>query len=247
MAGHSRPTGSWPLPAGERPPYYRIMAVAAVFFDVDGTLMTGTSSAQYLAGFLGHQEVLAAAEAEWDAGLADTTQVALLDARGWAGAGRDQVRRWLAGMPLLDGIADVLGWCSRHDVLAALATLAWEPVGTYLCEIYGFAASCGPCLESAGDRFTGAVALHFDEFAKRDFALEIAGSAGLSMDRCAAIGDSRSDVPLFGEVGLAAAFNGDEHVKAVADVHVSGGDLRVVVPALEAWLPGLDDRPVRHG
>lgn len=215
------------------------MAVAAVFFDIDGTLVPGTSSAQYLAGFLGHQEVLAAAEADWDAGRVDNVHVELLDARGWAGTAQAQVSRWLADLPLVDGIPDVVDWCSRHDVLAALATLAWEPVGAHLCETYGFAASCGPRLEAAGGHFTGAVAMHFDEFAKRDFAVEFARSAGLSMDSCAAVGDSRSDVPLFGEVGLAVAFNGDEHLTAAADVHVSGGDLRVVLPALSAWLRGF--------
>ncbi len=212
------------------------MPVAAVFFDVDGTLVAGTSSAQYLAGFLGHQRALTAAEADWDAGLVGNVEVELLDAAGWAGASREQVWRWLAGMPLVAGIADVLAWCSRHDVLAVLATLAWEPVGAYLCDTYGFAASCGPRLESAGDRFTGAVSLHFDEFAKRNFAVELARSAGLSLDNCAAIGDSRSDLPLFGEVGLAVAFNGDENATAVADATFFGGDLRVVLPALEAWL-----------
>jgi phosphoserine phosphatase len=215
------------------------MAVAAVFFDVDGTLVTGRSSGEYLARFLGHGDLVAAAYSDWDAGLLDGPAVELLDAKGWAGASRDAVREWLGGLPLVDGIPDVLDWCSRHDVLAALATLAWEPVGSYLCEVYGFAASCGPGLESADGHFTGRVASHFSEFAKRDFARELAASAGLSLAKCAAIGDSKSDVPLFREVGLAVAFNGDEHLAGLADVQLSGNDLRVVLPELEAWLPGL--------
>jgi phosphoserine phosphatase len=56
------------------------------------------------------------------------------------------------------------------------------------------------------------------------------------MDNCAAIGDSRSDLPLFGDLGLAVAFNGDEKAKAVADAKLSGGDLRVILPTLAAWL-----------
>ena len=215
------------------------MTVAAVFFDVDGTLVTGRSSGEYLASFLGHEDLVAAAYADWDAGLIDSASVELADAKGWAGVARDEVREWLTGLPLIDGISDVLDWCSQHDVLASLATLAWEPVGSYLCEAYGFAASCGPCLEYADGHFTGAVAQHFSEFAKRDYAMEFARSAGLPMDRCAAIGDSRSDVPLFREVSLAVAFNGDEHVKDLADVHVRGNDLRDVLPALGAWLSGL--------
>ncbi|MDR2988284.1 MAG: haloacid dehalogenase-like hydrolase [Nocardiopsaceae bacterium] len=217
------------------------MTVAAVFFDVDGTLVTGKSSAQYLAGFIGHEDLVAAAYAEWDAGLRDSASVELLDAGGWAGVSRGEVREWLTGLPLVDGIPDVLAWCSRNDVLAALATLAWEPVGEYLCDVFGFEASCGAGLELADGCYTGAVAHHFGPFAKRDFAQELAGSAGLSMNRCAAIGDSRSDVPLFGDVGLAVAFNGDEHVMDIADVQISGNDLREVLPALEAWLFALDE------
>jgi phosphoserine phosphatase len=215
------------------------MAVAGVFFDVDGTLVTGRSSGEYLASFLGHQDVVAARYAEWDAGLIDSAAVEVVDAQGWAGASHEAVWGWLEGLPLVDGIPDVLDWCSRHDVLAALATLAWEPVGSYLCEVYGFAASCGPRLEFADGHFTGKVAAGFSEFAKRDFARDLASVEGLSLDKCAAIGDSRSDVPLFRDVGLAVAFNGDEHLTDVADLELSGNDLRVVLPALEAWLPGL--------
>ncbi|HEX7994157.1 MAG TPA: HAD-IB family phosphatase [Streptosporangiaceae bacterium] len=215
------------------------MTVAAVFFDVDGTLVTGTNSGEYLASFLGHEDLVAAAYADWDAGLIDSASVELADAKGWAGATRDEVREWLTGLPLVDGISDVLDWCSRHHVLAALATMAWEPVGSYLCEVYGFAATCGPRLEYADGHFTGAVARHCSEVAKRDYALEFARSAGLSMDSCAAIGDSRSDVPLFRAANLAVAFNGDAHVQELADVHVYGNDLRDVLPALEVWLSGL--------
>ena len=218
------------------------MAVAAVFFDVDGTLVTGKSSGEYLASFLGHSDLVTAAYADWDAGLLDSPSLELLDAKGWAGASRDAVREWLGGLPLVDGIPDVLDWCASHDVLAALATLAWEPVGSYLCEVYGFAASCGPRLECADGHFTGRVAAHFSEFAKRDFARDLAASVELSLDKCAAIGDSKSDVPLFHEVGFAIAFNADEHLTGLADVQLSGNDLRVVLPVLEKWLfsPGKD-------
>jgi phosphoserine phosphatase len=223
------------------------MTVAAVFFDVDGTLVTGKSSGEYLASFLGHEDLVAAAYADWDAGLIDSASVELADAKGWAGATRDEVREWLTGLPLIDGIADVLDWCSRHDVLAALATMAWEPVGSYLCEVYGFAATCGPRLEHADGHFTGAVAQHCGESAKRDYAMDLARSAGLSMDRCAAIGDSRSDAPLFREVNLAVSFNGDAHVRELADVHVCGNDLRDVLPALEDWLSGIGRRGEDQG
>jgi len=110
------------------------MAVAAVFFDVDGTLVPGTSSSHYLAGFLGHREALSVAEAEWDAGVVGNRAVEFLDAAGWAGTSHQQVREWLGGLPLVDGVAEVVAWCVRNDVLPVLATLAWHPVGDFLCQ-----------------------------------------------------------------------------------------------------------------
>lgn len=108
--------------------------------------------------------------------------------------------------------------------------------GGYLCGRFGFVSSCGPSLEQDCGRYTGAVAHHFDEFDKRDFALSVAQELGISLGSCAAIGDSRSDLPLFQVVDLSIGFNASAHVRAVADVSVEGADLRRVLPILNEWL-----------
>jgi phosphoserine phosphatase len=41
---------------------------------------------------------------------------------------------------------------------------------------------------------------------------------------------------LFEAVGLAVAFNATERARALADVEITGRDLRAVLPPLEAWL-----------
>jgi phosphoserine phosphatase len=101
---------------------------AAVFFDVDGTLVPGTSSSQYLAGFLGHLEELRRAEDAYAKGGLDNRQVSVLDAAGWRGCAQDEVRDLLADLPLVTGIHEVVAWCRGHEVAPYLATLAWEPV-----------------------------------------------------------------------------------------------------------------------
>ena len=209
---------------------------AVAFFDIDGTLVPGTSSAIHLAGFLGHLDAVIEAEAAWDAGLVEGRYVEELDARGWAGTTEAQITEWLTDLPLVDGIGDVLAWCAAHAVVPALATLAWQPVGAYLCNSFGFVDSSGPILEVQEGSYTGVLLESCDEFAKRDFAARFAQDYGLSLPSCAAIGDSRSDLPLFAEVGLAVAFNADEQARAIADVEIAGSDLRAVLPALENWL-----------
>lgn len=212
------------------------MTAAAAFFDVDGTLVPGTSSGVYLAGYLGHQEAVTEAYAAWDAGLASARDIEELDARGWAGAGVADVRAWLSDLPLVDGITEVVEWCLANDVLPALATLAWRPVGDFLCDSFGFVEAFGPTLEVRDGVYTGISPTGSDEYLKRDFARHFANDRGLTLDRCAAIGDSLSDFPLFAEVGLAIGFNPTDQARAHTHVNHTGPDLRAVLPTLEQWL-----------
>lgn len=209
---------------------------AVAFFDVDGTLVPGISSAVHVAGYLGRAEAVAEAEAAWDAGLVSARYVEELDARGWAGTSEAQIREWLGALPLVDGIAEVVEWCVDHEVIPALATLAWHPVGVYLCETFGFVDTCGPMLEVRDGIYTGISLTSYDSQAKRDFAERFAKQHGFALDRCAAVGDSLSDLPLFADVGLAVAFNATDRARALADIEVTGQDLRAVLPCLEAWL-----------
>jgi phosphoserine phosphatase len=65
------------------------------------------------------------------------------------------------------------------------------------------------------------VAEQFDELSKRDFAVNMAAELGVDPKRCVAVGDGRSDVPLFAAVGLAIAFNATP-ASAAAHVSVDG-------------------------
>lgn len=176
-----------------------------MFFDVDGTLAPYTSSGRHLAEFLGHAEVFREVEAGYGAGTLSSQEAGVLDARGWATWTPAQVRGFLESLPLVDGIAETVLWCRRRELAPVLATLAWDVVGAHLCDRFGFDRACGPRLEVIDDRHSGQVAEQFDELSKRDFAVSVAAELGVELGRCAAVGDGRSDVPLFAEVGLAIA------------------------------------------
>ncbi|MFB7359015.1 HAD family hydrolase [Streptomyces gardneri] len=204
----------------------------AVFFDVDGTLVPGTSSSVFLAGFLGHRDELAKAEDAYASGALDNRQVSELDAAGWTGVHEDRVSGWLDGLPLVSGIAETVAWCRQNGLVPVLATLAWSPVGSYLTDRFGFHGFSGPRLETADGRFTGRVARHFDEYDKRDHALAQARELKLAPRSCGAVGDSRSDLPLFASVGLSVAFNASPGAREAATVTVDDNDLRSVLPVL---------------
>lgn len=207
-----------------------------MFFDVDGTLVPKTSSSQHLATRLGHLEVLRQAEEDYAEGRWDNHQVSVVDAEGWRGHSPEAVERHLADLPLVTGVLEVVLWCRQHGLAPYLATLAWEPVGLYLCERFGFDGACGPRLGEHNGRYTGEVAAHFDELDKVRFAQRVADDLGLTLGACSAVGDSWSDLPLFAEVGFAVAFNAGPAVQAAAHTAVDGGDLRAVIPPLSEWL-----------
>jgi phosphoserine phosphatase len=217
----------------------------AVFFDVDGTLVPGTSSSIFLANFLGHGDELAAAEDAYAAGAMDNRQVSVLDAAGWAGVSEQHIRGWLADLPLIDGVPETVAWCRQNRLVPILTTLAWAPVGSYLAGRFGFHAFCGPRLETARGRFTGRVDHHFDEYDKRDFALGRAREQGLALHSCAAIGDSRSDLPLFSSVGVSVALNASAAARAAATAVVNDGDLRAVLPSLGRLITSIHQQ-VEH-
>jgi phosphoserine phosphatase len=205
-----------------------------VCFDVDGTLVPGTSSSVWVATRLGGGDALVAAEVAYAEGRITNEEVATVDARGWAGRAEAEIRAHLETLPLVDGIAETVVWCRDHGLRPILTTLAWAPAGLLLAERFGFAAFCGTVPEVEGGRYTGRVGRHLDEYGKRDFALAQARRHGVAPARCAAVGDSRSDLPLFAAVGMSVGFNADAAARAAATHVVDGGDLRAVVPLLEA-------------
>jgi len=212
------------------------MVSGVVFFDVDGTLVPQTSSGQHLAELFGHAAAMREAEERYAAGTLTNKEVSVLDARWWAARTPSEVRGFLETLPLVDGIAETVSWCRRQDLVPVLATLAWDVVGAHLCERFGFDRACGPSLEVVEGRYTGQVAEHLDELGKCAFALAVAAELGVGPGRCAAVGDSRSDLPLFAEVGLAIGFNATPAAREAAHQAVEGRDLRAVVPVLAGWL-----------
>lgn len=206
-----------------------------VFFDIDGTLVHGRSSGSFLADFLGHSQELNAAEAAYAAGTLDNDEVCYIDARGWAGHSTAEVDSWLASLPLVSGIPETIAWCRENGLRPYLASLAWSVVGGHLARRFSFDGFCGPTLEVTEGTFTGAVSHVFDENLKRDFALSTAAQLGLKPSQCAAVGDSRSDIPLFQAAGFSIAFNATAATKASASRSVDGRDLAAVIPLLEEW------------
>ncbi|GAA1854591.1 HAD family hydrolase [Microlunatus capsulatus] len=219
-------------PGGERPR-------GLVFFDVDGTLVPGGSSSSYLASHLGHQPALDRAEERYARGELTNQEVCAVDAAGWAGATPAEVDGWLADLPVIPGVEPVLAWCREHHVEPVLASLAWQPVGAFLARRYGFTADGGPRVGMTGSHYDGTVAEAFDEHDKRDGALALAAVRGVPLAHCCAVGDSRSDLPLFRALPTSLALNAGAAAREAASDVLDADDLVAILPWLRRWERGL--------
>lgn len=117
--------------------------------------------------------------------------------------------------------------------------LAWQPIADAIAKRHGLTANGGPRVRVVGSDYDGTVAERFNEYDKRDRALQFAAEHGVSIDHCCAIGDSRSDLPLFAAVPTSLALNAGAAARAAASAAVDTKDLRDVIPWLEAWKVAL--------
>lgn len=196
-----------------------------IFFDIDGTLTRGVNSGTFVAERLGIGDEMRAAEEAYARGEIDNAAVCRVDAAGYAGLRVRDVEAWLDGMPLIDGIAPALAICRDAGLEPYLASCTWSYIGAYLARRFGFSGWCGPELEVVDGVFTGEVARDADELAKPAFARDRARALGVDVAACMAVGDSRSDIPLFGVVGASLAINASAEARAAATAVWEGDDL----------------------
>ncbi len=211
-----------------------------MFFDIDGTLVPSMSSGSFLAAHMGHQHELDDAERRYAVGELTNEQVSVIDARGWRGVDTSTVDRWLDDLPVIDGVDDVTSWCRSRRIEPVLASLAWQPVSSAIARRYGFTTNGGPQVGISESVYDGTVAEHFDEFDKRDRAVALAGERGIPLHRCCAIGDSRSDIPLFEVLPESLALNANTAAREAATAALDTRDLTALLPWLQQWEQHLD-------
>lgn len=207
-------------------------------FDLDGTLVMGTSVCLHLAEKLGHLDQLAQLESRYTSGEVSNSLVA--DGLGpyYAGLGLEEIEAHLSDVPMIKGVPSVLAKLAGQGIESLICTVSWRFVARMLAKRYGFADATG-CEMHVNEHglLTGQVSKHFDEFDKAEFVKAYCAERQIPLSRVFAVGDSRSDLPLFGAVGFSVALNATAAAKAAASVAIETDDLVDVlhtIPGLKA-------------
>jgi phosphoserine phosphatase len=199
-------------------------------FDLDGTLVPGTSTCEHLAAQLGHLEHMTKLELQYASGQCSNDEVADELAPYYAGLPIETIKSHLDTLPVINGIAGVVATLANLGIDSLICTVAWRFVAQILAARYDFVGVSG--VEMRVDKqgvLSGRVAKYFDEFDKRAFVRSYCADRQIPLANVFAVGDSRSDIPLFGAVGFSVALNATAAATAAASVAIQTNDLNDVL------------------
>ncbi len=207
-------------------------AFPVVVFDLDGTLLRGSTVSLLLARWVGREDEMDELERAFHAHEISNRVVADTSAGWLAGRSVDEAWRVLRSGLWIEGIAETVGALGAAGVSLLLGTITWSFAAEMLRERYGFDAVSGTEMQVNDGVLAGTVRRYFDEHDKVSFVEEWCTQNGYSMSQVAAIGDSRSDVPLFRRVGLSIALNATPDARSAATQILDTEDLRDVLALL---------------
>lgn len=193
-------------------------------FDMDGTLLRGTTASLQIARHLGSTEELVKLEAQFAAGEIDTRGFAAAIHQLWRELTPSSVAGAFASGPWLTGIREVCADIRERGERSVVITMSPDFFARHLLEL-GFddvVASRFPAPPFA-EPLDPANILTPDD--KVRIVNEMCEQYDLSHSRCVAYGDSMSDAPLFRQLTRTIAVNADHHLAELATLSYRGSDL----------------------
>ncbi len=212
----------------------------AHIFDMDGTLLRGTTASLLLAQLLGTENALRALEERFGADKHTTVEFAqnLHATRGVVPA--EAAVEAFANAPLLDNVEAVLRDIQARGERACLITLSPNCFAELFLPLGFDAVYSSSFPRDARIPFDPGKILYFED--KPRLARVFCEAHGLRLEEAVAYGDSISDVFLFETVGYRISVNGDHHLRDLCDIEIRGNDLYEAYRAARRYI----DRPDGH-
>ena len=212
------------------PPEWRL-----VVFDLDGTVLEGTIlralGAEFgFTGWVREMEVLYAAG---EIANEDITQGT---AERLAGHFVYEAQRALERLAVVADAHHAICTVNRLGVGTAVMTISFGFAARWIARKLGAQLAFGSELgvDELG-RFMGTVDRHVEAEDKVEFLAEACAHWSSGPHQAVAVGDGRSDLALFKEVGFSVAFNATEELRAVASTNIESASLMAGL----AKVPGL--------
>jgi phosphoserine phosphatase len=210
-------------------------------FDMDGTLLRGTTASLEIARRLNCMPALTRLEAAFAAGAVDTRGFAAEICRLWQELTPDLVADAFARAPWIGGLREVLSDIRRRGERSVVITMS---PGFFANRLVAFGvdeviASRFPPLPLRAAPDPAGILTPADKVVVMD---RIRIAHGLDLESCVAYGDSASDIPLFRRLTHTVAVNADSSLRELARYSYDGDDLRVAYETVRARMAGSGER-----
>ncbi|HEY3772000.1 MAG TPA: HAD-IB family phosphatase [Solirubrobacteraceae bacterium] len=193
-------------------------------FDMDGTLLRGTTASIELSRRLDRLEPLADLEAGFAAERITAAEFAMEMRALWTELSPELVAEVASASPWIDGIQEVCADIADRGERSMLITMSPDFFAEHLLAfgVDVVAASRFPALPFAQPIDTAGILEPADKvrLAEQEWIAH-----GLTPNDCVAYGDSMSDLPLFGVLENTVAVNADEDLERVAAIAYRGDSL----------------------
>ncbi|GAB2516556.1 HAD family hydrolase [Nocardiopsis aegyptia] len=193
-------------------------------FDMDGTLLRGTTASLEIARVLRCEEQLVELEERFRRQEVDTRGFARGIHRLWSALTEEHVATAFDRSPFLTGIRQVCDDIRSRGEYSMVVSMSPDFYARLLLR-FGFdevVASRFPALPFASPVVAEDILTPQD---KVDIVERARRGRGLAADACVAYGDSMSDAPLFRHLAATVAVNGDERITGLAAAHYTGTSL----------------------
>jgi phosphoserine phosphatase len=193
-------------------------------FDMDGTLLEGTTASLQIARHLGATEELVELEARFAAGDIDTRGFAAAVHALWGDLTPSAVADVFGASPWLTGIREVCADIRERGERSVVITMSPDFFARHLLDL-GFddvMASRFPALPFLEPLDPANILTPRD---KVRIVENMCEQYGISRSQCVAYGDSMSDAPLFRHLTRTVAVNADHHLTELAALSYRGNDL----------------------
>jgi phosphoserine phosphatase len=208
-----------------------------VCFDMDGVLLDTVSSWRYIHEYFGttnERSILPYLRGDIDYLEFIRRDVSLWKTNGTA-VSKATIEKILFSIPLITGVQECIAFLKEHDVKTAIVSagldILAEKVASDIGIDYVFA---NEVKVGADGRLTGEGVLHVELMQKDKNVKELVQKLHLSLDACAAVGNSCFDIPMLEVCGLGIAFNPEDScIVQCADVVVQEKDLSKLIPVFQ--------------
>ncbi|GAA0713205.1 HAD-IB family phosphatase [Dactylosporangium roseum] len=193
-------------------------------FDMDGTLLVGTTASRQIASIHGSETQLLALERRFAAEEIDTRTFAVAIHQLWQDLRPEMVAAAFAASPWMTGVAEVCADIRARGEASVVITMSPDFFAGHLTA-WGFdtvMASVFPALPFVDVIDPARILTPEHKVLVVDDLLQ---RHALPRSRCVAYGDSMSDAPLFRSLEATVAVNADRHLAGLAASEYRGDDL----------------------